>query len=224
GAQTAVFEVVEGKRATMDVVIQGLPPEVSLDRARALVPIPDGGPFDYDVYDEARLPLQTLVERAGYAHVQIESYVSAERSKGRAVAIYALSPGPRCTFGTASVSGIGGPLGDAVIARIAFREGDVYSPDALAATQRGLYELGRFSTVVVAPERVPGETVVPVKITVSLGSRHELRLGGGFGLDPASYEARVRGGFSSIPLANPLWTLAGDARVAATLQREDSSI
>jgi translocation and assembly module TamA len=224
GAQTAVFAIVEGKRATMDVVIKGLPPEIPAARARALIAIPDGGPFDYDVYDEARLPLQTLVERAGYAHVQIEAYVSAERAKGRAIAIYELSPGPRCTFGAASVSGADGPLADAVAHRIAVRAGDVYSPDALAATQRGLYELGRFSTVVVAPQRVPGETVVPVKITVALGSRHEVRLGGGFGLDPATYEARVRGGFSYVPLANPLWTIAADARVAATVLREDRDL
>jgi translocation and assembly module TamA len=221
GVQTAVFTVAEGSRATMEVVIKGLPPEVSEARARALIPIPDGGPFDYDAYDLARLPLQTLVERAGYAHVQLEAYVSAERAKGRAVAIYELSPGPRCTFGAATIEGVEGPLAGVVAHRIASREGEVYSPDALAATQRGLYELGRFSTVVVAPQRVPGQTVVPVKITVSLGSRHEVRLGGGFGLDPATYEARVRGGFSYVPLASPLWTLAADARIAATLLRAE---
>ncbi|HSK01975.1 MAG TPA: BamA/TamA family outer membrane protein [Kofleriaceae bacterium] len=220
GAQTAVFAIDEGRRATMEVVINGLPPEIPRERARALIPIPDGGGFDYDVYDEARLPLQALVERAGYAHAQIEAYVSAERTKARAVAIYELSPGPRCTFGAAAIDGVSGPLAGAVAHRIAFREGDVYSPDALAATQRGLYELGRFSTVVVAPERVPGQTVIPVKVTVALGSRHEVRLGGGFGLDPETYEARVRAGFSYVPLGSPLWTLAGDARVAGTILRE----
>jgi translocation and assembly module TamA len=224
GAQIAVFTVTEGRRATMEVVIKGLPPELSPERARALVAIPDGGPFDYDVYDAARLPLQTFVERAGYAHVQIEAYVSAERTRGRAVAIYELSPGPRCTFGAATIDGATGDLSGAVLARIAFRAGDIYSPDALAATQRGLYELGRFSTVVVAPQRVPGQTEIPVKITVALGSRHEVRLGGGFGLDPATYEARVRGGFSYIPLARPLWTLAGDARIAGTVLRESYDI
>ncbi len=224
GAQTAVFAVAEGRRATMEVVINGLPPEIPRDRARALIPIPDGGWFDYDVYDEARLPLQTLVERAGYAHVQIEAYVSAERTKARAVAIYELSPGPRCTFGAAAIDGVTGPLAGAVAHRIAFHEGDVYSPDALAATQRGLYELGRFSTVVVAPQRVPGQTVIPVKATVALGSRHEVRLGGGFGLDPETYEARVRAGFSYVPLASPLWTLAGDARIAATMLREGNEL
>jgi translocation and assembly module TamA len=220
GAQTAVFAVVEGRRATMEVVINGLPPEVPVARARALISVPDGGWFDYDVYDEARLPLQALVERAGYAHVQIEAYVSAERTKARAVAIYELSPGPRCTFGAVVIEGVTGPLAAAVAHRIAFREGDVYSPDALAATRRGLYELGRFSTVVVAPERVPDQTVIPVKATVALGSRHEVRLGGGFGLDPDTYEARVRAGFSYVPLGSPLWTLAGDARVAGTILRE----
>jgi outer membrane protein assembly factor BamA len=219
GAQTAVFEVVEGPRATMEVVIRGLPPEVPPARARALIGVPDGGPFDYDAYDAARLPLQALVERAGYAHVQIESYVSAERTRGRAIAVYELSPGPRCTFGGFAISGVEGPLGEAIAHRVAFREGDVYSPDALARTQRDLYELGRLSTVVVEPQRVPGQTVIPVKITVALGSRHEVRLGSGFGLDPETYEARVRGGFSYVPGANPLWTVAADARVAATVLR-----
>jgi translocation and assembly module TamA len=217
GAQTAVFSVVEGRRAKMEVVIKGLPPEVSEAAARALIEIPDGGPFDYDVYDEARLPLQTLVERAGYAHVQLESYVSAERATARAVAIYELSPGPRCTFGPTTVNGATGSLAGAIVNRIAFREGGVYSPAALAATQRDLYELGRFSTVVVEPQRVAGQTVIPVKITVAMGSRHEVRLGGGFGREPETYEARVRAGGLYIPLASPLWALAADARVAATV-------
>ena len=217
GAQTAVFAVVEGRRATMEVVIKGLPPEVPEAAARALIEIPDGGPFDYDVYDEARLPLQSLVERAGYAHVQLEAHVIAERTKARAVAIYELSPGPRCTFGPTTVSGASGSLAGAIVNRIAFREGDVYSPAALAATQRDLYELGRFSTVVVEPQRVAGQTVIPVKVTVALGSRHEIRLGGGFGREPLTYEARVRAGGSYIPLASPLWTLAADARVAGTV-------
>lgn len=222
GAQTAVFEVTEGKRARMEVVIRGLPPEVPLARARALISIPDGGHFDYEIYDEARLPLQALVERAGYAHVQLEAYVSAERSKSRAVAIYELAPGPRCTFGGYSISGADGPLLEAIQHRIAFRTGAVYSPEAIAATQRDLYALGRFSTVLVAPQRTPGETTIPVKITVALGSRHEVRLGGGVGLDPSTYEARVRGGLSYVPLANPLWTFGADARVAGTLLRSDT--
>jgi translocation and assembly module TamA len=220
GAQTVVFQVVEGRRATMEVVIRGLPPEIPAARARALIPVPDGGPFDYELYDEARLPLQALVEGAGYAHVQIEAHVAAERTNGKAVAIYELAPGPRCTFGGYTISGADGVLREAIEHRIAFRPGGVYSPEALAATRRGLYELGRFSTVLVEPQRESGETVVPVKITVALGSRHEIRLGGGFGLDPETYEARLRAGFSYVPLASPLWTLAGDARIAATVLRE----
>jgi translocation and assembly module TamA len=220
GAQTAVFEIVEGRRATMEVVIRGLPPEIPEARARELIPVADGGTFDYDAYDDAILPLQLLVERAGYAHVQVEAHVAAERTKARAVAIYEVSPGPRCTFGAYTISGAEGPLRDALVHRIAFREGAAYSPDALAATQRDLYELGRFSTVLVEAQRVPGQTVIPVKITVALGSRHELRGGFGVGLDPSVYEARVRGGVSYVPLADPRWTLAADGRVAATLVRE----
>ncbi|HLL23222.1 MAG TPA: POTRA domain-containing protein, partial [Kofleriaceae bacterium] len=37
-AQTVVFQVVEGKRSRTRVVFVGLPPEVDVDKARALVP------------------------------------------------------------------------------------------------------------------------------------------------------------------------------------------
>ena len=58
--------------------ITGLPPEVSLPGARALVALGDGDPFDYDLYDAAKQPLRALVEDAGYAHVDVRATVVAD--------------------------------------------------------------------------------------------------------------------------------------------------
>jgi translocation and assembly module TamA len=219
--QTAVFAVTEGRRSTIRVVTTGLEglAGVSEDRARRLVELPDGAPFDYDVYDTAKLPLLALVESAGYAHVQMDAAVIADRSAGVATTRYAFEPGPRCTFGAYTVTGVTGDLATAIAHRIAFAPGDVYSPAALAQTQRALYALGRFSTVQVVARRDPAglSPVVPVDITVALANRHEIKLGGGFGYEPLTLEARARAGGSLIPLDHPLWTLFADARVAAAV-------
>ncbi|MGN6107845.1 MAG: autotransporter assembly complex protein TamA [Kofleriaceae bacterium] len=221
GAQTAVFVVDEGRRSTMQVEIRGLPPEIPFERARRLIELPDGAPFDYDAYDDAKQPLLALLEEAGYAHVQLDAAVIADRAAGVATARYELSPGVRCTFGPVAITGVEGDLAEAIGHRLAFAEGAPYAPSSLAATQRALYEIGRFSTVRIDARRTPGQAVVPVEIAVSLANRHEIKGGFGFGYDPVAWEARVRGGGSLVPLHHPLWTLFADARLAASVPHVD---
>ena len=87
--QTVVFVVVEGTRSTVKVEISGLPPEIPLVKARALVAIADGEPFDYLKYDLAKLPMVKLVEDAGYANVDVEAVVLADRANRTATVRFA---------------------------------------------------------------------------------------------------------------------------------------
>lgn len=221
--QTAVFTVVEGKRATLRVVFQGLPPEVSEAEARKLVKLPDGAPFDYDVYDEAKQPLLTLIENAGYPAVRLDAAVLADRDTGVATARYAIDAGPRAQFGAIAITGVTGDLASAARGRLTFREGDAFSASAIAASQRALYELGRFSTVRIDVDRDAGAKV-PVTIAVTPGSRHEVlaAIGAGVELEWAHARAQLRG--SLIPEAFPLWTLSADLRPALALQWDGTDL
>lgn len=215
-AYTVVFVIDEGRRARMNVVLMGLPPEIPTEVARAVVDVEDGAPFDYEIYDDAKEPLLALLEDAGYAHATLDAAVIAEKSRGIATARYAFEPGVRARFGQVRIEGVQGDLAMAVINRLAFEEGEPYSGKALAQTQRNLYGLGRFSTVRIVPDRTAGTAEVPIAIQVATGTRHEVKLGGGFGYEPLTYEARVRAGGSVILADHPLWTLGADARVAGT--------
>ena len=219
GEQHVVFVIVEGKRARIQVVIRGLPPEVPLAEARKLIAIKDGEPFDYDAYDAAKLPLVALVENAGYPHVQMDAAVLADKVRGVATARFAIDPGVRAAFGPITISGTDGQLADAITDRLTFRTGDVYSAESLAESQSAIYELGRFSTVRIEPDRKAGDTV-PVKISVALANRHSLELGGGFGYDPINVEARVRAGGTYVNANHPLWTFAADLRPAITVEHD----
>ncbi len=212
-AQTVIFKVTEGRRSKTQVEIRGLPAEISAAAARARIPLADNAPFDYTQYDLGKQSLLTLIEDAGYPHAQMQAAVLADKARGVATARYEIEPGTRATFGVISINGTEGQLADSVLGRLAFHTGDPYSASAIAKSQRAIYELGRFSTVRIEPDRNAGSSV-PVKISVTLGKLRELRYGFGLGYDPVTAEVRGRIGVSVIPRSHPLWTLTSDFRPA----------
>jgi hypothetical protein len=52
--------------------------------------------------------------------------------------------------------------------------------------------MGRFSTVRIESDRKARDPLVPISIELVEAKRHELRLGGGVGMNPAFDEARGR--------------------------------
>ncbi|MGE0870949.1 MAG: outer membrane protein assembly factor [Kofleriaceae bacterium] len=217
---TVTFLVQEGPRARMRVEFRGLPPEVPESQARALIPIPDGGPFDYEVYDAAKLTLQQVVEAAGYADVEISATVNVDRTKDEAVAVYDVDPGPPSTFGQVDITGANGQLADAIRGRVTFRAGERYSPLAIAETERSIYELARFASVRLEFEADDNGNV-PVTIVVTPGTRHEFLVGFGAGYDSQDYELRSRIGYRQILEDAPLWSYAIDGRIALLFPSDD---
>ncbi|HEY4178353.1 MAG TPA: POTRA domain-containing protein [Kofleriaceae bacterium] len=211
--QTVVFVVHEGPRSKTKVEITGLPSEIPLEDARDLVKVDDGEPFDYAIYDAAKEPIQKLVENAGYAQVQIEAVVLADRANHMATVRFTIAPGSRSTFGEISIAGAGS-LTEAIRGRLTFKAGDVYTQSALAATQTSLYNLNRFATVRIEPDLTKGN-VVPVKVTVERSLPGEFRIGFGAGRDSLASEIRGRLGVSYWFDALPLWSFAFDFKPAA---------
>lgn len=224
-ARVVIFKVTEGPRATVaSVSFLGLPPELPESTARDLVKLPDGGPFDYEPYDDAKDTLLKLLQDHGYAHARIEGTVAADRVHAQATLDYIIDSGPRCTFGDIGIQGIPeGALARAVSARVAFHTGDTYSISAVEKTARLLYGVGRFSTVQVKPDLTDDSaTIINVKILLSEANRHELRVGFGVGLDPLDYSLRARAVYSQAGVFDPLTTLSAEFRPALTLLRDTS--
>ena len=213
------YTVEEGPRAVTRVVIRGLPADFPVDKVREALQLKDGEPFDYDTYDLAKPTLLGVAQDQGYAHATLEANVVADRAGHRAIVRLIYTPGPKCKFGKVEITGVTGELAEAVRNRVEFEPGQPYSTQAIVQTQRNLYGFGRFSTVQVQPDKSGGD-VVGVQIAVAETARHEVKLGGGFGMDPLSYEIRGRAGYSVAGWPFPLDTVSLDLRPAYALLRD----
>jgi translocation and assembly module TamA len=211
-AVTLTFVVTPGKRATTHLELFGLPDDVPLKKVLEAVGIKENAPFDYDLYDAAREPLNELFQDSGYAHVRIEGTVIADRAKAKATLRWVIDPGPRCTFGAVQLAGVEEGLADSVRARISFVAGQKYSHQAIADTQAAIYGIGLFGSVRVEVASDTIDPVVPIKIAVTPVTKNELSLGGGFGADPTTYFVRGRLTWTRHGVITPLTTSALDLR------------
>lgn len=217
---TVVFTITEGVRARLArVEITGLPddPALSPQALRARIAIRDGEPFDYATYDAAKPALLAALQDAGYARAQLEATAIADRLRHEAVIRLVITPGARCVFGEITIVGIAGQLAEAARARVTVRQGEHYTMTALGDTQAALYELGRFTIVRVEPTLDRADAVVPVRITVALSARREVRFGGGLGLDQLTWQVRARAGYAQAGVFDELTTLELELRPAVTV-------
>jgi len=222
-AVTVIYKIDEGPRAVTKIVIGGLPandPQLTEAMVRKKIALTDGKPFAYDPYDKAKEPLLGIAEDAGYAHAKLDAKVVVDRVNHQGVVTLVYDLGPKCHFGKITIQGVkDADLEDSVRARLAFVTGQQFSAAAIAKSQRQIYAMQRFSTVRILPDKSDGDTV-DIHVSMSHASAHELSLGGGFGIDPATYEVRGRVGYSQIGWPLPLYRFDFDGRPAYALMRD----
>ena len=231
GVIEVVFIVDEGPRAKLTRIdVAGLPedpefpPAELRDELEELIPIEIGDPFVYEPYEEVKPRLVAVLQRAGYCHARLEATVAADRVRHEAIIRLEFEPGQVCFFGEVTLEGVEGPVREAAVARVEVTEGRRYSTVELEETRNNLYEMGRFSIVRIEPDLTTEEPEIPVRIRVTTTNRHELRLGGGLGLDPGQSDIHGRAGYTLVGWPRPLTTTTAELRPALVLQHEDYDI
>ena len=186
-AATVTYTIQEGARASTHVEITGLPPDVPVARVRAVLPLADGAPFVYDVYDQSKV---AAARRRPGRRLRARQ---ARRVRSRAISRraprpshLAFTPGPKCTFGKVEIQGV-------ERRPRATRSASACSSTPATRTRRRrsrrpsatVYGLNRFSTVQVEPQSATDDrAVVDMKVAVVPSAAHQVTLGGGFGVGP----------------------------------------
>lgn len=220
-ADTVIYKIEEGARSTVRVKIEGLPddPHVSEAVVRAQLPLRDGAPFVYQTYDDAKVGVLGVLKDAGYARAELDATVEGDLPSHTATVVFRFTAGPKCKFGKIVIEGVQGDMHDAIVNRLHFKSGETYSTRTIAQTQRDIYSMNRFSSVQVQPDNGTS-AIVDMHVSVSEGAAHQVTLGGGFGIDPLSYEVRGRAGYQIVGWPFPLDTVTLDFRPAYAYLRD----
>jgi outer membrane protein assembly factor BamA len=182
--------------------------------------------FVHEQYLAAKDRLRDALARAGYIHAQVEGRVRVNRDQRTAEVELEVSPGPLVRFGETRIIGNRRIPDQAIAARIAWSRGEVFDTDKLRQTRKALFGLDMFRSVRIDYDRSTQAPVVDMTVEVREGLRHELRLGGGLGVEGAGglverglvqysdtrMEVRGRSELTVRSFVDPLLTLRLNAR------------
>ena len=200
---------VEGPPVHIDswgVDLSELPGDEAHWRDRLVAPLPlhIGDVFTLDRYSEAkRMLLDGLADR-GFPDATLSGGGDVNVEAGRAVVWWRVHPGAHVTFGEVRVEGLDDVNESIIRNELTFGTGESWSENDLQVSQRQLYDLGLFLSVVVAPDLegesaergyalTPEVTVSrPVLVTVKERKPRSVRLGAGFGTED---KLRVQAGW-----------------------------
>ena len=192
-AVDVTLTVDEGKPTQINgVQVVGLPHGEEKRSAKIAKELGPGHRFDYQKYSDTRQMLEWHLKEDGYAFAKVDSSAAVDRDEKKAWLYYKADPGPLTHFGKVKIEGNANVPAHAIENRVTFDEGDKFKPEDLGVTQGRLYNLGVFSSVRVL---LPDEPTDPADIRIQLrpGKLHELKIGGGVGLDSYRNEVRARG-------------------------------
>ncbi|MBK8479778.1 MAG: BamA/TamA family outer membrane protein [Proteobacteria bacterium] len=179
------LEVDEGRPSrVLTIAVEGLAalPRASRQAVLRRLPLRVGGRFDYAAYGAAASLLRARLRALGYAYATCAGTVAVDRDRLTARVTYRAVPGPLLRIGPIVIEGAGDLPLSKLARAIAFREGDVYRPEAFARTRARLLRHQVFAAVEL---RLPKSPVARAPVTIDLTPTklREIRLGGGMGVD-----------------------------------------
>jgi len=171
-ARAGRIHVVDAKHVKVEIVVEeGTPvlvresrvdgidalPKADADRARKA--IAEGLRAERTFTDDDLAKTENALRRSltdhGYAYAKVKGRASVDLVKHRVDVVFAVRPGPICTFGKITIEGLGELPEHGIRRTVDIEEGAPYSEAALDGAQQALLDLGVLAGVELVPE-LPG--------------------------------------------------------------------
>jgi outer membrane protein insertion porin family/translocation and assembly module TamA len=146
----------------------------------ALVLPRQGEIFRIELYDKTKEHMDTFLGNSGYSGPSITGKVTVDKQHYRADIVFTVTTGQLQCFGPVSLEGNSVVRKRDILREVTFKEGAKFSRSSLFSTQRNIYRLNLFNSVVLTPDTEKGNSV-PVDIHVDEKDRRTLSLGLGYG-------------------------------------------
>ncbi len=155
-----------------------------------------------------RHPSAALI--AGYGRATAERAAEIDTRANQARVFYSVEPGPLTFFGPTSIEGTRDIKPYIVAREIVYKQGELFSPQKIADSQRKVLALQLFSAVEFLPDlQNKDRSVLPVTVKVTEKPPHDIKLGGGYGTQD---EFRIEAAWAN-------HNFLGDARELTLLAR-----
>lgn len=151
-----------------------------------------GQRFDQNRYAGTKALIKARLQRLGYAYAKIDGRVGVDRDAREARVRIEAKPGPRVKFGEIKVKGSGELPSHKIADMVLWNKGDIYDRRVVEDTRSRLLDVGAFSSVNIELPKTPS-TQPPITVKVAPATLHELRLGGGLGVEQRRQEVRLSG-------------------------------
>jgi outer membrane protein assembly complex protein YaeT len=152
-----------------------------------------GDRFTEKNYDGLKNLYLNYLPNHGYPRVKVSGRVRLNEDQNTAAIFLTVDPGPLSYFGAVRIKDpdkLETPV-KAILEKITFKKGEIFSLEEMYRTQRLLYTTDLFRSVVLTPEAVPaGESHIPILVQLEEKKKRGLRLGLGYG-DEDQFRARL---------------------------------
>ncbi len=178
-----------------------------------------GDAFDEDLYRASGAAAEQLLTDEGFGYATVKLGADVDLVKRTAVISAEVIPGPRCTFGKITITGLNEVAEDVVRRVLMIEEGDRYSTKAMREAQAALFDLGAFDAVDFEPQLGDrAQTVIPVKVALGESKLRRVRLGPGFFVDPLRSDFHLTAGWEHRNFLGGLRRFRADVRPMVVLK------
>jgi len=166
-------------------------PALSRDAIAAMSKLEPGAMFSIADLEASRDAMQGGLRDFGYAKAIVVEEAWVDPKSRQAIVRFRLTPGPKVRIGRIDLSGLEHVPKDLVAREIDFAAGQTYSRKLIAQIESAVYGMNVFSSVSATEEDVLADRTLVVQVTVTEIKMQSLKVGVGFGIDPARTEQRA---------------------------------
>jgi outer membrane protein assembly complex protein YaeT len=212
-----LLRVSEGPPCRVKVVIvslaPGVPPgEADVEVLRRDLPIPEGQVFSADHYEAAEVLLRERMGEDGRAFAEVRPEAVVDLASHDVSVTYSVNPGARYTVGEIEFKGRKRSEERVLRRAMAIGTGDLYRQSKIDESRDHLYQLGLFETVTIKPVKGETRSVVNLRVRLTEGTLHRVRVGLGYGSEE-SLRAQVR--WETLRFASHTMVVGAEAKVSA---------
>ena len=220
-----LFAVEEGLRWLIsEVRIEGLPVEAAAELESRPLDLVEGSPWSPGAVERAKRRLEAALADSGYPEGRVEAEVDTSQ-EGRASVLFDVSSGSFVRIGDVIIAGLRRThmnLVAGVVQRAGIRTGEPLSRRKMLDAQRGLFELGLFRRVELAP--MPGQEHRAdrnIVVACEEGEQKSYLFGVGYSNVDA---ARLILGWSHLNLLGRAYAFSAEVSLARRQQRYSLSL